>query len=466
MIENLKPYGEYKSSNLEWLQNLPTHWTNFRLDHLFNLRNEMPLATDGRVTGYLSGRVTLRSNMADQKIKGVVKDGGWRRIHKGDFAISGMNAHLGGMGVSDSFGKCSPIYLILQPKESTNAHFIAHLMRHVAHLGVLKSYVNTIRYNSADFKQDALKLFRLPLPPLEEQNAIVRFLEFANHRIEQYIRAKRKLIALLNEQKQAIIHQAVTKGLDASVPMKDSGVPWLGEIPAHWDYISFARLSRVIRGASPRPAGDPRYFHGTYMPWLTVGEVTKDSAIFLESTVTALTREGVENSVVFPKDTLVLTNSGATLGVPKILAIDVCANDGVVAFSKLSTRVNSVFAYYYLSTLTMRLRDELRQGGTQPNLNIMMVRSIVCPIPPIDEQKNITMFLEDELRIVNETISRAEREIALMREYRTRLVADVVTGQVDVREAVRGLPEVALVASEELAEDFSDDEATEGETEP
>jgi type I restriction enzyme, S subunit len=102
MIDKLKPYPEYKDSGLPWLGQVPAHWREFRLDRLFDLRNETPLPEDGRVTGYLSGRVTLRSNMQGQKIKGVIKDGGWRRIYPGDFAISGMNAHLGGMGVCDS----------------------------------------------------------------------------------------------------------------------------------------------------------------------------------------------------------------------------------------------------------------------------------------------------------------------------------------------------------------------------
>jgi type I restriction enzyme S subunit len=145
MIEDLKPYPDYQESGLPWLPQCPSHWREFRLDRLFNLRNESPLPGDNRVTGYLSGRVTLRSNMTGQKIKGVIKDGGWRRVYPGDFAISGMNAHLGGMGVSDSLGKCSPIYLVLIPRSGTNPYFVAHALRHVAHVGALKSFVNTIQ---------------------------------------------------------------------------------------------------------------------------------------------------------------------------------------------------------------------------------------------------------------------------------------------------------------------------------
>jgi type I restriction enzyme S subunit len=250
-------------------------------------------------------------------------------------------------------------------------------------------------------------------------------------------------MALLNEQKQAIIHRAVTRGLNPNVALKPSGIPWLGDIPKDWKAIAFARLSRVMRGASPRPAGDKRFFYGNFIPWVTVGEITKDLAIYLEKTDSCLTKLGADRSVIFPKGTLVLTNSGATLGVPKILAMDVCANDGVVAFARLSPILNPVFAYYYLSTLTVKLRDELRQRGTQPNLNIGIVRNIVCPIPSEKEQAAILAFLESELKTVRTAIDRTKHEIELLREYRTRLVADVVTGKLDVRAAARQLPAAA-----------------------
>jgi type I restriction enzyme S subunit len=194
-----------------------------------------------------------------------------------------------------------------------------------------------------------------------------------------------------------------------------------------------------------------------------VGEVTKDNGTYLTRTETSLTKLGEEKSVRFPEGTLVLTNSGATLGVPKILSVDVCANDGIVAFLRLDSVVDSVFAYYYLSALTERLRDELRQGGTQPNLNTGIVRSIACPLPPKIEQLAILTFLESELSAVRTAISRLEREIELLREYRTRLVADVVTGKLDVRAAAAQLPAEATPTTEGGAELATDPEVADEE---
>jgi type I restriction enzyme S subunit len=214
VIDDLKPYPTYRDSGVPWLGQVPQHWPLERLDRLFTLRSEAPVHGDQRVTGYLDGRVTLRSNVGGQKIKGVVKEAGWQRVHPGDFAISGMNAHLGGMGVSDSLGKSSPIYLVLKPRDGTNAHFVSHAVRHAAHAGALKALVNTIRFNSADFKRDDLKRIWICLPSRSEQAAIVRFINHSEQRIHRCMSAKKRLIALLNEQRQAIIHRAVTRGLD------------------------------------------------------------------------------------------------------------------------------------------------------------------------------------------------------------------------------------------------------------
>jgi type I restriction enzyme S subunit len=440
MIDGLKPYPEYKDSGLPWATKLPSHWKTERAKWLFTKMDRAVQPQDETVTCFRDGMVTLRKNRRLRGFTEALFEFGYQGIRKGDLVIHAMDAFAGAVGVSDSDGKGTPVYLVCQPQDGIKAHYYAFIVREMARSQWVLALAKGIRERSTDFRYEAFGGQRVPLLPPHEQDAIVRFLDHANGRIERAIRTKKKLIALLNEQKQAIIHRAVTRGLDPTVPLKPSGIPWLGDIPRHWEAIAFARLSRVIRGASPRPAGDKRFFYGEFMPWLTVGEVTKDQAIYLEKTDSHLTRLGVENSVIFPKGTLVLTNSGATLGVPKILAIDVCANDGVVALTRLSPILNPVFAYYYLSTLTIRLRDELRQGGTQPNLNVGIIRNIVCPIPSEGEQTTILEFLESELKIVRVAIDRAEHEIGLLREYRTRLVADVVTGKLDVRAVARDLP--------------------------
>jgi type I restriction enzyme S subunit len=451
VMPDLKPYTEYKESGLPWLGQVPGHWGQRRMKFLFAERVQKGFPDEPLLAATQSKGVVRKEDYGSRTVTATKDFHLLKLVEQGDFVIS-LRSFEGGLEVAHCRGIISPAYTILKPRREAKEGYYARFFKSADFISSLTLFVTGIR-EGQNIDYERLSRAYMPLPPAEEQIAIGRFLGWANGRLERAIRAKRKVIALLGEQKQAIIHRAVTGGLDPSVPLKPSGIPWFGDIPQHWDFRAFARLARVVRGASPRPAGDKRYFYGTHIAWLTVGEVTKDSEIYLTKTETFLTKLGEEHSVRFPLGTLVLTNSGATLGVPKILAIDVCANDGIVAFLRLNPVVDPVFAYCYLSTLTKRLRDELRQGGTQPNLNTGIVRSIACPLPPKAEQEAILEFLDSELAGIRTAISRLEREIELLREYRTRLVADVVTGKLDVREAAARLPDEAPL---DAAEDDAD----------
>ncbi|MGE0126972.1 MAG: restriction endonuclease subunit S [Blastocatellales bacterium] len=415
MIADLKPYAEYKASGLPWIGDGPQHWQERRLDTLFTLRRESPQPGDQRITGYLDGRVTLRSNVAGQKIKGVVKEAGWQRVYPGDFAISGMNAHLGGMGVSDSLGKCSPIYLVLIPKPDTNAHYVSHAVRHTAHMGALKALVSTIRFNSADFKREDLKSIRLMLPPPDEQAAIVRFLDYANRRLERAIRAKRKVIALLNEQKQAIIHRAVTRGLDPNAPLKPSGLHWLGEIPAHWEVRQLGRFITLQRGF----------------------DITKDQQA--AGSIPVVSSGGV--SSYHNKSTSqgpgVIVGRKGSVGTVHFIEEPYWAHDTTLWVKDFGGN-HPKFVYYVLSLLDLKRFDT---GSANPTLNRNIVHPEIVAFPPPDEQVLISAYLDNALTKMKQAIIRTEREIALLREYRTRLIADVVTGKLDVRGVAATLPD-------------------------
>ncbi|MGY6273924.1 restriction endonuclease subunit S [Methylomonas sp. MgM2] len=320
----------------------------------------------------------------------------------------------------------------------------------------------------------------MPVPPKTEQTAIADFLDSETGRIDTLVAKKRKLVELLKEKRSALISRTVTRGLPAdaarefglttgnasvheapanygrgdfnrpqaeankfaptndpapSQAFKDSGVEWLGEIPTHWDLKKFGHISIIVRGASPRPAGDPRYFDGDFIPWITVGEITKDDRMFLTSTEAMLTEEGAGYSRIINSGTLVLTNSGATLGVPKILNISGCGNDGIVAFESVSNIANIKFLYFYLKSLTNTLRDRIKQGSGQPNLNTEIISSLSVPIPPITEQTAIAAYLDRETAKIDRLVEKVETAITRLQEYRSALITAAVTGKIDVREA-------------------------------
>lgn len=281
-----------------------------------------------------------------------------------------------------------------------------------------------------------LKKLKIPYPTFSEQKAISNFLDHETAKIDTLIDKQQQLIKLLKEKRQAVISHAVTKGLNPDAPMKDSGVEWLGEVPEHWVVNKFGYISQVVRGGSPRPAGDPTLFNGDYSPWVTVAEITKDDEIYLTETETFLTKKGSEQCRVFLSGTLLLSNSGATLGVPAILKIDANANDGVVGFENL--QLNSEFAYFYLSTLTEDLRERIKQGSGQPNLNTDIVKDISVPVPPWDEVGQIVSSIKKLREDYSKLIAKATSAIKLMQERRTALISAAVTGKIDVRNWQKG----------------------------
>jgi type I restriction enzyme, S subunit len=464
MIADLKPYPEYKESGAAWIGQIPSHWATMPNRALFEEVKDRDHPDEEMLSVTITRGIIRQKALlsgTSKKDSSNLNKSAYKLVQPGDLAYNKMRAWQGAVGASHFRGIISPAYVVMRPREGCNPAFYHHLYRTPSFQKEAERWSYGITSDMWSLRPEHFKVIYSVLPPPTEQAAIVRFLDWANGRLERAIRAKRKVIALLHEQKQAIIHKAVTQGLDPNVPKRDSGIPWLGEIPAHWEALAFARLARVVRGSSPRPAGDRRFFYGDFIPWVTVGEVTNDPSMYLESTETFLTKMGADRSTIFPADTVILTNSGATLGVPKILKVKACANDGIVAFLGLSGSIQKSFAYIYLSTLTKRLRDEMKQGGTQPNLNTGIIRRIVCPVPPLGEQGAILSHVNRESAPIISAIDRYEREITLLLEYRTRLVSDVVTGKLDVREAAQSIPEEDVF----LASDGVEDEAAEPEME-
>ena len=259
------------------------------------------------------------------------------------------------------------------------------------------------------------------------------FLDEKTAEIDAAIAKKKRLIELLKEQKNILINRAVARGLNPDAPMRDSGVEWIGKIPAHWSLKRLCNLSRVVRGASPRPAGHPKYFTTEpIVPWVTAAEITKDESRYLTSTTEYLTVIGAKNSQAFSSGTVVFTNSGATLGVPKILAINCCANDGVLALKSLSPEIDKEFLYLFLSTTTVRLRDEMKQGGGQPNLNTGIVKNISIPIPDFDEQVAIVKFIDDYLAMNDSLLISASSQIDTLNSLKEVLISLAVFGKINV----------------------------------
>jgi type I restriction enzyme S subunit len=257
----------------------------------------------------------------------------------------------------------------------------------------------------------------LPVPPLSEQAAIVRFLDHADRRIRRYIRAKQKLIKLLEEQKQAIIHRAVTRGLDPNVRLKPSGVEWLGDVPEHWEVVRLKTLCTMksgegITAMSIEPAGEYPVYGGNGLRGFT-SRYTHDGKFVL------------------------LGRQGALCGNVHVARGRFWASEhAVVTTLRSNDRLD-----WFVALLDIMNLNQYSIAAAQPGLAVERVLNLTVPVPPQVEQDAIARHIGEATVDFARAIARARREISLLREYRTRLIADVVTGKLDVREAAARLPD-------------------------
>ncbi len=438
-MSRYKAYPEYENSRIEWADRTPKHWDAVHLRWIAKIyAGGTPSKAieeyweNGSVPWINSGEVNqgLICEVSTYITEVAYKNSSAKWIPKNALvmALAGQGKTKGMIAQLAIDATCNQSMAAIVPHDLQGSRYF---------FWWLHSNYQNIRNMAGGDLRDGLNLELLgdivcPIPGKEEQKSIAAFLDHETAKIDALIEKQQRLIELLKEKRQAVISHAVTKGLNPNAPKKDSGVEWLGEVPAHWAIRKFGYISMVVRGGSPRPAGDPALFNGDYSPWVTVAEITKDDEIYLTETETFLTKKGSEQCRVFSKGTLVLSNSGATLGVPKILSIDANANDGVVGFEDLT--LSHEFAYFYLSTLTDDLRERIKQGSGQPNLNTDIVKAISVPVPPIQEVESVIESIKNSREQFNALIEKAKNGIELLQERRTAIISAAVTGKIDVRD--------------------------------
>ena len=282
----------------------------------------------------------------------------------------------------------------------------------------------------------------IPHPPLQEQKAIVRFLDHADDQIQRYIASKERLIALLEEQRQALVHQAVTRGMDPNVKLKDSGVEWLGEVPEHWETPRVGHLSKVGNGSTPS-RGNAAYWTGGVHPWLNSSSVNRGTITKAYQFVTDLALSECHLPRLHPGSLLVgITGQGKTRGMSAVLCIDATINQHMAFITPNTPRVSPHYLHLYLTAAYSELRTiSISSGSTKAALTCEDIKHFMVALPPRDEQERILSEVSRDLSTVDNAIELARRQINLMNEYRTRLIADVVTGQLDVRETAAQLQE-------------------------
>ena len=427
----LKPYPDYKPTGLPWLASVPRHWDLVRTKHLFSERVEKGYPDEPLLAATQTQGVVRKEKYGSRTVTAMKDLHLLKLVEPGDYVIS-LRSFQGGIELAHDRGIISPAYTVLQPSQQAKEGYFAHFFKSKAFIDSLTLYVTGIREGqNIDYKR--LSRDELPVPPPAEQEAIGRFLRFVVGRASRLIRAKQRLVALLTEQKQAVIQRAVTRGLDPDAPMKRSGVDWLGEVPEHWEIRRLRYLCDI--GTGSRDTAD-RLDSGQY-------------PFFVRS-------QTVERIDTFSFDGEAVLTAGDGAGVAKVFHYTNGKFDyhqRVYRFSGFD-RVYGKFTFYYLSA---NLRYEvlrLSAKSTVDSLRLPMLQNFSVAFPSVSEQAEIVASIEERTDQIDSAIATARSEIALIREYRQRLVADVVTGKLDVRGVE--VPDVPVLVDE--TEDTEDSE--------
>ena len=440
-----RPYPAYKDSGIEWLGEVPEHWEVKRTKTLLSRNN-------GGVWGMDfddEGVVVLRST--EQTVDGEwdIRDPAKRRLTPSEYAacrlIDGDLVVTKSSGSALHIGKTSIVTRDIEALNCCHSNFMQRLRvkKNVAprymwyvlngELGRKQfGYYSDTTTGLANLNAEIIGMVHLAVAPLPEQRAIAAFLDRETAKIDALIAKVQKAIDLLKEQRNALITQAVTKGLDPDVPLKDSGVEWLGEIPEHWEVKKVTRLFEI--GSGTTPPTDYADYYGGDIAWITTSELRESVVMSTKKTVTREALKAFSTLNVYPEGSVAVAMYGATIGRIGVLGTEAAVNQACCVFSR-PNGIDVWFWFYWLQHRRSYLIS-LGYGGGQPNLSQDLLKAIRVPIPPLPEQRTIAAFLDRETAKIDALVAKIRKVIDLLKEQRTALISAAVTGKIDVREAM------------------------------
>lgn len=465
-IADLKPYPAVKESSVPWLEYVPEHWERMRLKRI--LRPVDHRSATGSET-LLSLRrdhgVVVYAEHFSRPPQGATTVG-FKLVRVGDLVVNRLQANNGLVFHSRLNGLVSPDYSVFEARVPVLMDYLSELLRTTLYRTYFRQESTGLGTGSAGF----LRLYdnsfldtMVEVPSVSEQVAIVRFLDYANRRIRRSIRAKQRLIKLLEEQKQAIINRAVTRGLNPNVRLKLSGVEWLGDVPEDWKVV---RLRSLVSQVTSGSRGWSNFAAESGPLFIRIGNLTRASlgldfsnAVRLSLPDAALS-EGARTKVHANDILLSITAYiGSVAVVPEGIE-DSYISQHVACCRPRIGAANARWVGYVLLSRVGEIHGRLcMYGGTKQGLSLDDVKNYVVLLPARIEQDALVEWIEFESKNTDRAIGAARREISLLREYGTRLIADVVTGKVDVRAAAAKLPdEVEEPESSESTDAFEEDD--------
>lgn len=423
----MQRYSEYKDSGVQWLGEIPSHWEVKRLASFFSERRVKVSDKD-----YPPLSVTKLGIFPQWENVAKTNDGDNRKlVRKGDFVINSRSDRKGSSGVSDRDGSVSLINIVLKPRKVIHVGYSNYLLKSYK---FIEEYYRNGRGIVADLwttRFDEMKMIKLAIPTLIEQEAIANYLDSVTSKIDTAIAQQQKMIDLLNERKQIIINNAVTKGLNPNVKMKDSGVEWIGEIPEHWEVKPLKYCAKTNSGSTPRTIlGKENPLSN--IKWVRTTDLD-NSSVYDTSEYLSLKEIQSASCPLLPKNTVLISMYGGSgsFGKLGILKIEATINQALCSINCFQN-ILPEYIFYYLQAIHSIWMKFAASTRKDPNLNQDIVKNISVVLPSMDEQKKLVDYISCENRRIQTLVKIANEQISLLQERKQIIINDVVTGKVKV----------------------------------
>ena len=423
---------EMKDSGIEWIGEIPEGWKISRIKQLFsevidrceNGENYTLLS----VSEYYGVAPKIERISDDDMLTHAETLDGYKICKENDLVINIMLAWKRALGVSEYTGIVSPAYCIYRAKQNMCAKYFHYLFRTDMYANLFKQYSTGIIDSRLRLYPDKFLALKCQVPPIDTQRRIAAYLDRKCSQIDAIIARQQEVIEKLKAYKLSVITEAVAKGLNPDVPMKDSGVEWIGKIPEHWMMLKLKYASSILRGKfNHRPRNDPAYYDGNH-PFVQTGDVARANK-YIKNYSQTLNEKGYAVSKEFPANSICMTIA-ANVGDVAILTFDACFPDSVVGFVP-SSNITWNYLYYVLTAMKKQfVRNAII--STQLNLNIEIIKEEFIPVAPLRIQKQISKFLDDKCLAIDRTISAKQSVIDKLKNYRKSLIYEVVTGKKEV----------------------------------
>lgn len=463
MNNELRPYDNYKSIDLPWLNSIPEHWSVSRNK---NMMSQAKSLVGGNHHNYKLLSLTLNGviarDMVNPKGKFPKEFDTYQIVRQKDlvFCLFDIDETPRTVGISPFEGMITGAYTVFNVKNA-NERYLYYYYLALDNNKMLKPLYTGLR---KVVSADTFLRTKLPVPPRSEQDQIVKYLDHQLAKINKFIKTKKKLIAVLKEQKQAIINEAVTKGLDTSVKMKSSGIKWIGDVPEHWKVTPLKRILEVKMTDGPH---ETPTFLDYGIPFVSADAV-QDGKLHLKRMRGYISQEDHKKycEKIKPQiNDIFIVKSGSTTGKSCIVDFE----EEFSVWSPLAlVRTKQEFEPYFVfnaicSTYFQKQVENKWSFGTQPNIGMGVLQNLIITIPDYTEQIVIAKTIRERTTGIDGAIKKINDEIDFINEYKNSLISDVVTGKVDVRNIVIDGNEEEIIEDTELDEDTIDDESLEAE---